>query len=486
MQCSLYFLSRGSLLLVVLTLIACRTELSEDSEIIPDRPNIVMIHVDDLGWTDLSAQGSTFYETPHIDGLGASGIRFTQGYAAAAICSPTRAALMTAQNPARVGITDWIRAHFQQDGDPVPDADGYVQRPGMPLATPATPYELSVDAMTIAERLRETGYKTIHIGKWHLGGEGYGPEDQGFDVNIGGTDLGEPPSFFDPYRNERVDGISSLPSRREGEYLTDREADEAVRVIRESVDSPFFMHLAPYAVHTPIQAPEETVEYYENRFDSPTQSNPTYAAMIDHVDRMVGRVIQTLEEEGIRDKTLLVFTSDNGGQSDERGITSNAPLRSGKGYPWEGGIRVPMMISWPGVVPSATISHVPIHTVDLAATFLDFGGAMPEKDVPVDGISLRDYLLEGDMSGLDGRSIVWHFPHYRQGRRVTPHSVIRKGPWKLLKWYEGPRYELYHLLDDPDESNNLSGEYPERVDRLNRELMHELESMGARMPRESS
>ncbi|MGM0506294.1 MAG: sulfatase [Bacteroidota bacterium] len=443
-----------------------------------------MIHVDDLGWADLSSQGSTFYETPNIDGLGASGIRFTQGYAAAAICSPTRAALMMAQHPARIGITDWIRASFQQDGDPVPDEDGFVRLSDMPLATPFTPYELSSEEKTIAERLRDAGYRTIHIGKWHLGGDGYGPEDQGFDVNVGGTDLGEPPSFFDPYSNERVNGIETLPPRSEGEYLTDRETDEAVRLIRESSDNPFFMHLAPYAVHTPIQAPEATVEYYESRFSSPTQSNATYAAMIDHVDRMVGRVIQALEEEGLRERTLVVFTSDNGGQSDERGITSNAPLRSGKGYPWEGGIRVPMMVSWPGEIPAATISHIPVHTVDLAATFLDFGGATPGPDTPVDGVSLREYILSGDSIGLMDRSIVWHFPHYRQGRRVTPHSVIRSGPWKLLKWFEGPRYELYHLIDDPEESANLASEYPDRVDTMDRELMEELDAMGARMPRE--
>lgn len=469
--------------LLALFLISCESNEHSATGSATNTPNIVMIHVDDMGWSDLSGQGSTFYETPNIDALGASGIRFTQGYAAATICSPTRAALMTAQHPARIGITDWIRAHFQQDGDPEPDAEGYVQLPEMPLATPATPYQLPTSAVTLAERLREAGYTTMHIGKWHLGGEGFRPEDQGFDINIGGTDLGEPPSFFDPYRNERVSGIYNLPPREEGEYLTDREADEAVQLIQAHADGPFFLHLAPYAVHTPIQAPTETVHAYQERPPSPEHSNPTYAAMLDHLDRMVGRVVRTLEEEGIRNRTLLVFTSDNGGQSDERNITSNAPLRSGKGNPWEGGIRVPMMISWPGVIPETTVSHLPVHTVDLAATYLDYAGVLDRIEEPVDGQSLRTYLETGDAGELEERPLVWHFPHYRQGRRVTPNSTIRLGSWKLIKWYEGPTHELYNLQQDPGETENLASELPDRVQRMDRLLMQELNRMEARLPK---
>lgn len=284
---------------LLLTALACSTGERATPEHSP--PNIIVIHIDDLGWADLSVQGSTYFETPNIDGLAASGIRFTDAYAAASVCSPTRAALMTGKSPARLGITDWIRARFQ--GGEVPDdgrnPEGYEADPEMPLMTPVNPLWLELEEVTIGEWLGRAGYKTGHIGKWHLGGEGWLPEDQGFDINIGGTDLGEPPTFFDPYRTDRIGGIATLEPRNAGEYLTDREADEAVRLIEAWRDRPFFLHFSSYAVHTPIEAKEELIERYRNKPPSPTHDHPVYAAMIHSVDEAVGRILNALKEHDL-------------------------------------------------------------------------------------------------------------------------------------------------------------------------------------------
>ncbi|HEX6984675.1 MAG TPA: sulfatase, partial [Planctomycetaceae bacterium] len=330
-------------------------------------PNVVLILVDDLGWKDLGCQGSTFYETPHIDALARQGMRFTQAYAACAVCSPTRAAVLTGKYPARLGVTDWIRPRHSRDAKEhkLSKSGGYVENLGRPLLTPANRFELDLGEVTLAERLKAAGYATCHVGKWHLGDPGHLPTDQGFDRNVGGYDYGQPPSYFDPYTNNRLpEGIPTLPPRRDGEYLADREADEAAAFIRENKGRPFFLSYWPYEVHTPLQAKPELVERYKAKPKS-EQSNATYAAMIQSLDEAVGRIIATLDDLGLTDDTLVVFTSDNGGLL---GPTNNAPLRSGKGYPYEGGLRVPLLVRRPGVVPAGTVSDLPACSIDLAPT----------------------------------------------------------------------------------------------------------------------
>lgn len=297
-------------------------------------PNIIIVHVDDLGWTDLGCFGSGYYETPHIDRLAGGGMSFTNAYAAAAVCSPSRAALLTGRYPARLGITDWIRASFNADawepGTPIPEFESVDSRR---LSTPVNQPYLPHEEITLAEHLKPAGYVTAHIGKWHLGREDWFPDSQGFDYNIGGCDFGQPPSYFDPYQNERVKGIPTLPPRREGEYLTEREGDEAVGFIRSHKDEPFFIYYAPYAVHTPIQAKPAVEARYEAKVKT-NQTNPAYAAMVESVDDAVGRIMATLEELKLAERTLVLFTSDNGGLMR---VTDNAPLRDGKGSPYEVG-----------------------------------------------------------------------------------------------------------------------------------------------------
>lgn len=466
----------------VTSLISCDRVYVDDSA---DAPNIIIIQVDDLGWADLSVQGSTYYETPNIDRLASGGIRFTNGYASAAVCSPSRAALMTGRYPARLGITDWIRAEFQ--GGIIPDdfqiSAEFVGEPDKPLLTPPNPLWLEHEEVTIAELLAETGYKTAHIGKWHLGSTNWYPETQGFDINIGGADLGEPPSYFDPYRSDRVGNIPTLEPRKEGEYLTDREAWEAIHFLEEKRDGPFFLHLAHYAVHTPIQAKETLIEYYNEK--PPTfQDNPVYAAMVHSVDESVGLVIQKLKELGLYRNTLIIFTSDNGGL-DRPDATRNNPFRSGKGYPYEGGIRVPFIISWPDAIEAASVSHEPVQSIDILPTVMDAAGITIPDTLELDGISLWDHILSGGDKTPGREELIWHFPHYRQGKTIPPYSIIRSGEWKLIKWWEGPEFELYNLASDIGETENLFNEEPEKAKDLHERLMIILTETGAKIPEQN-
>lgn len=445
--------------------------------------NVVVILVDDLGWTDLSVQGSTYFETPHIDGLASEGVRFTDAYAAAAICSPTRAAVLTGRYPARVGITDWIRARFQ--GGKIP-SDGknptkYIGGSDKKLLTPPNPLWMEREEITLAEMLKEVGYTTAHIGKWHLGTEDWYPGKQGFDVNIGGCDYGQPPSYFDPYCKEGQGCIPTLEPRQEGEYLTDREADEAVRFIQQNRDQPFFLYMAHYAVHTPIQGKEDLIKRYKTKPET-NQKDPVYAAMVHSVDQATGKILKTLDELNIEDHTLVIFTSDNGGLE---GPTDNAPLRSGKGYPYEGGIRVPMIIKWPGIAKPASVSYEMVSSIDVMPTILDATEVELPKTVTVDGLSLKEHLSSGGNKPLARNSLIWHFPHYRQGHTIPPYSIIRSGNWKLIKWWEGPDYELYNLQEDLGETDNLAERMPKKVDELERQLNEWLEKTNARLPRKN-
>ncbi|MEM7013494.1 MAG: sulfatase [Verrucomicrobiota bacterium] len=450
-------------------------------------PNVILVLVDDMGWMDLTCQGSDFYKTPHIDRLASEGIRFTSGYAACAVCSPTRAAVQTGRYPHRIGVTDWIRSLFQRGGMGTPDANPteYVGGKNRQLLCPPNPFWMEHEEVTIAEALGESGYQTAYIGKWHLGDEAWYPEGQGYAENRGGCDYGQPPSYFDPYNNPKHKhetiraGIHKLPGRKPGEYLTDREADEAEALIRGWKDEPFFLQIGHYAVHTPIQAVAEVAAKYE---DTPgeTQKNAKYAAMVESVDDAMGQVLATLDDLGIDDNTIIIFTSDNGGLDRNNNPTDNAPLRSGKGYAYEGGIRVPFLVRWPGKIPGGKVSDDPVCSIDLFPTILEVAGVEASKDRPIDGMSILPHLKSGAADGLGRDELFWHFPHYRHA--PGPYSIIRKGDHKLIKFWEGI-YELYDLKNDLGESKNLAESMPEKVKELDALLVERLKADGARLPK---
>lgn len=445
---------------------------------LPPRPNVILVVVDDLGWADLSCQGTTRWRTPHLDRLAREGLRFADGYAAGAVCSPSRAALLTGRAPARLGITDWIRARFQRPGGATPAANpvDYETEGDRPLACPPNPFWLDLDEVTIAELLRPLGYATAHIGKWHLGDDAWYPQHQGFDLNLGGCDFGQPPSYFDPYRTDALrGGIPGLPPRTPGEYLTDREAAEAVAFIERHRDRPFFLHLAHYAVHTPIQAPEELTRAMAAATGLAGRQ-AAYAAMVRRVDDALGALLAALDRLELADNTLIVFTSDNGGLLP---VTDNAPLRSGKGFAYEGGIRVPLLARWPAVIAAGGVTAEPAISTDWLPTIADATGA-PLPARPLDGASLLP-LLRDPAAVLPPRDLVWHFPHYRGDQE--PFSILRRGPWKLIQRWQGPSWELFDLAADPGEARDLAAAQPDRVRELAAALAAQLTAMGARLPR---
>lgn len=441
--------------------------------------NVLLIHVDDLGWADIGVLGSDFYETPFIDRLAAEGMLFRQSYAAAAICSPSRAALMTGKYPARMGITDWIYARFQGVGTTGLPGE-YAENPDQPLRTPKNQGFLPLEELTLAERMKAQGYTTFHVGKWHLGGEENYPERQGFDRNFGGNDLGQPPSYFDPYEPATPTPFyvfDRVTPRDSGEYLTDREGDEIVNFLQNQ-EHKFFIHWAPYAVHTPLMAPQALVEKYKQK-PGGKQKNPVYAAMVENLDQNVGKVLAELDRLKLTEKTLVIFTSDNGGLmgNPSNPITNNDPLRSQKGYPYEGGIRVPTVVKWPGKVAAGKQSDLPIVTLDWAPTILDYMGLNPHEQ-GLDGQSLVG-VLKGNT--LESRDLFWHFPHYR-GADVIPYSIIRSGNYKLIHYFDMQPDELFSLANDPWETTNLADQLPDLVVQLKSSLKAWWQETGARMP----
>ncbi len=465
----------------ILLLLVCFTTLAKGNNNAKSPLNVIVVLVDDLGWMDLSVQGSDFYKTPHIDRLAATGARFTDGYAACAVCSPTRAALMTGRHPHRLGITDWIRAEFQLGGRQGPNSDkpGYHDA-GLNYLTPINNSFLPHKELTVAELVKSKGYATCFIGKWHLGGKGYLPTDQGFDENFGGWDYGQPPSYFDPYTNKRLsEGIPTLKPREKGEYLTDREADEAVGFIKRNQDKPFFLYLSHYTVHTPIQAKQSITEKYIPLKDGKGQDNATYASMLESLDDSMGRLLKTLDEHELTSNTVIIFTGDNGGLDRNDNPTDNAPLKIGKGYATEGGIRVPWIIRWPGVTKAGTTIDTPITSVDLFPTIASITGTRIPSGVQIDGQNLTG-VIQGT-STLD-RSLYWHFPHYRHRGGADPYSIIRNGDWKLIYYYDPMKIELYNLADDIGEQHNLVEDKPEITARLLRSLKEHLEETGAKKP----
>jgi arylsulfatase A-like enzyme len=453
-----------------------------------ERLNIVFFIIDDLGWKDTGVYGSTFYETPNIDRLTILGARFTQFYTASPVCSPTRASIMTGKHPARLGITNWIGG--EQKGRLL-QAD-YLR-------------QLPLDEVTLGEAFREAGYVTGYIGKWHLGAEGFLPDSQGFDTAIAVNHAGQPGSYFYPYENDNwpITNVPGLEDGAPGEYLTDRLTDKALAFLDEHADEPLFLVFSHYAVHTPLQSKEGLTQKYETKaaalpeIQGPAmrpegtraqtkqrQDHAVYAGMIESTDESVGRVLDKLEQLGLDSRTAVVFVSDNGGLSTlVKGRTSmptsNVPLRSGKGWLYEGGIRAPLIIRWPGVMVGSRAIEQPATSMDLYPTLLEMAGIPAKPEQHVDGISLAP-ALEG-WDGTEHEALFWHFPHYH-GSGNVPSGAVRVGDYKLIEWYEDGRIELYDLAADLGETEDLAAAMPEVAEELRLRLSEWRERVGAGMP----
>ena len=413
--------------------------------------NVVFVLMDDLGWRDTGPYGNRFIDTPNLDRFAGESVRFTNAYAACPVCSPTRASILTGRYPARLHLTDWI--------------PGRKQWPAARLLTPKFEQQLPAGAVTIAEALRTKGYRSAAIGKWHLGGSGSLPTDHGFDVNIAGTAAGSPPRYFGPLE---------LPNLRlaDGEFLTPRLADEGARFIAANRERPFFLYQSHFTVHIPLQAREEAIARYRTRQIGDV--DPIYCAMVESADEALGRTLKAIDDAGVRDRTVVVFFSDNGGVRFQgnrpRPITNNAPLRAGKGHVFEGGIREPLLIRWPGVARPGTSVDTPVCSVDFFPTLTGARSA--------DGVSLLPLLNGGRITE---RPLFWHYPHYSdQGGR--PAGAVRLGEWKLIEFYEDGRLELFHLSDDPGEKRNLARHDARRTAKLHGMLKDWRRSVSAAMP----
>jgi len=445
-----------------------------------ERPNVVFIMVDDLGWSDVGYNGSKVYETPHVDRLAQEGMVFSDFYSAGPVCSPTRASIMTGKYPARTGITTYLIS-------PARDAEHVTSH-------------LPLEEFTIAEAFKENGYATGYFGKWHLGYENqYWAANQGFDVAKGGIDLPwawtlcypeikEAPTaktwpkthtrFFSPYH------LTHLENGPEGEYLTERLTNETIQLIEQHRDEPFFAFLSFHTVHTPLQAKPEKIEKYRRKIaalgldgkketdprEKAFQNNAAYAAMVEHMDENVGRLLKRLDELNLSDNTIVVWTSDNGGKGS---VTSNLPLRGMKHNLYEGGIRVPLIVRWPDKIAAGSRSSTPLISNDFYPTLLELTGCPTEPQQHVDGVSFKDVLL-GKSDSVDRKAIYWHYPHNRQ------EAAVREGRYKLLHRFKEDRVELYDLQTDIGEQHDLSKERPELAGRLLGKLKAWQESVGAR------
>jgi arylsulfatase A-like enzyme len=449
----------------------------------PQKPNILFILADDLGYHDLSCTGSTYYETPHIDRIAAEGMIFTEGYAACQVCSPSRASIMSGKFAARHGITDWIGARTGEEWRK--------QNRFNKLLPPEYIHNLPHEYTTLPEAMKEAGYKTFFAGKWHLGSEGSWPEDHGFDINKGGWDKGSPMGgFYAPWENPR------LESGPDGESLTMRLARETAEFIKANSDTSFFAFLSFYAVHAPLETTQEKWAKYRDKAEQAgiaetgfemghflpirqVQDHPVYAGLVETMDDAVGVVLTALDELGLADNTIIIFTSDNGGvAAGDAFATSNKPLRAGKGYQFEGGIREPYFMKVPWLDVAGKQTDVPATGTDFYPTLLELAGLELKPEEHSDGMSLVSVLKGGT---LPERPLIWHYPHYgNQGGE--PSSIIRLGEWKLIHYYEDGRKELYNLKRDLEETTNVSAEYPELVNKLSQQLFTYLNEVGARFP----
>ena len=428
------------------------------------KPNVLFILIDDMGWMDLGCQGNKNLRTPNIDNLAKGGMRFTDAYAPAPVCSPTRAAIITGQSPARLQITNHL-----------PHQDRFTPKDSKLLPAKMLNH-LSLESETLAERLKKDAhYATAFIGKWHLytgRDKKYNPLNQGFDINIGGCSYGGPPTFFDPYR------IDFLPDRKEGEYLPNRLADEAIAFISEqnSKDKPFFVALWNYTVHWPMEAPDKLVEKYKN-LPVKGYRDHRYAAMIEAMDIAIGKVLKSLDDLNITEETLVIFTSDNGPFG---GVGDASPLRADKGHLYEGGIRVPLIVRWPGKVEAGAVEETPVILTDLHPTILSATGLDLNSTIPNDGHNLLP-LLQGKEK-LNNRAVYWHYPNFAFHRDNRLGSAIREGDHKLIHFYDTDSVELYNLKNDIGEKNDLSGKMPQLASRLKNKLKVWLQDSGAVMP----
>lgn len=470
--------------MVFTLLLSLKLNAAETSQV--KRSNVVIIDADDLGWRGLSSYGSELYETPNIDRLATEGIKFTNAYATGAVCSPTRASLLTGKTPARLHFTHIVQAKGRWPGN-------------SPLIEPDwTPF-LPLEEVTIAEALKPNRYVNAHIGKWHIGG-GYGegqedapeanPLKQGFDLNIAGSVSGQPPDYYFPYKRHypnksRAFQLRNMPPGKEGDYLTDVLTDQALAFLdRQSAQKgPFFLHMSFFTPHTSmgdrLQAKPETIKKYKEKLkclpDS-AQKNPVYAAMIEHMDDAVGRIVGKLKKLGIEKNTVVLFISDNGGYGRK---TSDLPLRGAKASCYEGGIRVPTIVYWPGIIEGGKVCDVPITTADIFPTVSEIAGATPKTNGEIDGRSIMP-LLTGQGEWKD-RPVFWHFPHYSQS--VGPYSIVRQGDYKLIEFLEDGKLELYDLKNDLSEKHNLATAKPEKVEELRTVLNKWRKNVDAQLPR---
>ncbi|MEM7394761.1 MAG: sulfatase, partial [Verrucomicrobiota bacterium] len=443
------------------------------------RPNFLFFLCDDLGWADVGYNGSTFHETPHIDRLAASGMKFNAGYAACSVCSPTRASIMTGKYPARLRLTNFI----------------YGRRGGK-LVPPEFEKQMALEEVTIAEALKEQGYTTFFSGKWHLGERQFHPDFQGFDVSVC-NGPGGPYKGYQNWRNIRKDplavggyfspyGNPHLPDGPPGEYLTDRLTDEAIDFMKVNREKPFFAYVSYHSVHNPLQARKEDVAYFKKKLERmpkhegpefitewkskcrQVQRHPVYAGMIKSIDDNVGKAVAALKELELADRTVVIFMSDNGGLSTSEGHnTSNLPLRGGKGWSYEGGVREPMIVHWPGVTGPGSETDEPVISTDFYPTMLEIAGAPLKPEQHLDGVSFVP-LLKGEKK-LTRKAIFWHYPHYsNQGGH--PSSAVREGDYKLIEHFEDGSVELYNLKEDLGERNDLSEQMPELAARLKQSL----------------
>lgn len=479
----------------------------------PVRPNVIFFLVDDLGWSDVGCFGSSFYETPNIDKLADEGMRFTQAYAACHVSSPTRASIMTGRYPASINLTDWL--------------PGRGNHPFQRLLNNVTVQQLPPNEETIAETLRSNGYKTAIIGKWHIGTGEYGPLKRGFDIHIPSQyEVGWPRGYHYPFRMNGYDG-------NPGEYLTDRLTDEALSYIEQNAENPFFLYMAHFAVHDPVQGRKDLVEKYRKKLLSmpecdsdryilegnPDDKNPLsrkqldelmktedyreykvlpgrtvkikqrqdnieFAAMVESMDESLGRIVSKLSELGIEQNTIVIFVSDNGGMSaanlnnpkrvinpnelDKEFPTSNLPLRGSKGWMYEGGIRVPMVVKYPGVTRGGTVCETPVVSNDFYSTIVEMTDAEVPKGKTTEGVSIVPLLKN---KKIKDRPLFWHFPHYSNHGMQSPGGAVRYGNYKLIEYFENNTVQLFNLKEDIGEQNDISKTEPKVAERL-RKMLH--------------
>jgi arylsulfatase A len=444
-----------SILTAVIALLAITTSSAYSAEK-RSVPNVVLFLVDDMGWIDPACYGNRFHETPHIDRLAAQGMRFTNAYAACPVCSPTRASILTGKYPATLGLTDFIPGHW---------------RPWEKLVVPEIHLQLPLEEITFAELLHPAGYVSASFGKWHLGGPAFFPGQQGFDEFLVTSGRHFAPRFNTTPR---------LPVE-DGTYLADFLTARAEQFLERHQETPFVLYLPHYAVHIPLEAEEELIEKYRHKSKVENHlCNPVYAAMVEHIDRSLGRIMTKLEELELAENTVLIFFSDNGGlytsvSRQGEPVMVNTPLRDEKGSLYEGGIRVPLIVRWPGEIEAGSECHVPVTSVDFFPTMAELAGVPVTHSI--DGESLVPLLRQSGDFARD--AIYWHYPHYHHS---TPAGAIRSGDWKLIEFFDDGRLELYHLRDDLGETTNLAETPDEKAKQFRDKLAAWRTSVDARMP----